>query len=375
MAIAVRQLDHFDHGEWNRRVENTPEGSIHQSTHVEDFHKVTGGGYSPLYLMAEDETGSVLGQLALLGGFFVAPELVARPWLRHLLPWCKGLLRTYTWIQGPLVFDQEQFSQVLLALLAAVDEMAGRDACMVREASLPYYRDYQLGDMAEAALRGRGFSSQRRATFCVDLRQSPDALWRGLKPAARKNLKKLLAADELVVGAIDTDQDLNTYWQMLVETHRRDGRALSYRHLEDFAANFWARPHQQGLLHGFLVRSKEGIPLAGLLFRSYNGWIQELGVAYTDYSIEHKLYGQDLIKWHLIQWGQQRGCHSYDLMGVEPDSVDPKKRGIYQFKEKWGGTLVDYPVFAKTYSPWKAALIHKGTQVARRWRDRARDPR
>jgi lipid II:glycine glycyltransferase (peptidoglycan interpeptide bridge formation enzyme) len=227
--------------------------------------------------------------------------------------------------------------------------------------------------MAQRAFEAAGFARQRRATFCVDLTQTPETLWERLKPAARKNLRKLMAAEELVVSPLETESDLEAYWQMLRETHRRDDRALAYRSLEDLAESFWRRPHALGLLRGILVRTREGAPVAGLLYRYYNGWIQELGVAYTDFSLQQKIYGQDLIKWEIIRQGQLQGARRYDLMGVEVDSPDPKKRGIYQFKEKWGGQLVEFGVYNKTYSSWKAELLRCGTSVARRLRGRARE--
>ncbi|MCC7262532.1 MAG: hypothetical protein IT369_08435, partial [Candidatus Latescibacteria bacterium] len=74
----------FDRAAWNRRVESVPEGTINQSTHVEGFHMVTGGGYRSRYLVAEDEAGEVLGPLVLLNGFFGAQEVVTHPLLKGM---------------------------------------------------------------------------------------------------------------------------------------------------------------------------------------------------------------------------------------------------------------------------------------------------
>ena len=155
---------------------------------------------------------------------------------------------------------------------------------------------------------------------------------------------------------------------MLVETQRRSEHFVSYRTFEEFKADFWDSPHAQGVLKGLLVQTPLGQPIAGLLFRVFNGWIQELGVAYTDYSIEHKIYGQDLIKWHLIQWGQRNGCRIYDLMGVDVGADEKKKQGIYQFKAKWGGRLCQYGVYDKIYAPWRAGVMNMWTRLARRIR-------
>lgn len=371
MAITVTELESFDRAAWNRRVESVPEGTIAQTTHIEGFHLVTGGGSRPRYLVAQDEGGQVVGQLVLLEGFFAAPEVVARPWLRGFIPLCDWALRTYTWMQGPLVFEKGAFAEILTALLGHVDARAARGAYMVRRASLPAYEDGELRERGREVVARFGFAPQAEATFHLDLRKTPEELWKDLKSSARKNLRKLLDDVDLVVAEMDAPEEVRCYWEMLVETQRRHQRFVSYRTLEEFEAKFWAEPHRQGVLRGVVVRTREGQAVAGLLFRGYNRWIQELGVAYTDYSLQHKIYGQDLIKWHIMRWGHARDYRIYDLMGVEVDSADPKKRAIFQFKEKWGGKLVEGHTYTKVYSPWRDAVLHLGMRLSRRRRHSA----
>lgn len=372
--MVVRELNSFDRAAWDQRVVSLPEGTINQSTHVEGFHMVTGGGYRPRYLVAEGEDGEVLGQLVLLTGFFGAQEVVTHPLLRGMAPLCARTFGVSTWMQGPLVFARERFAEVHRALLGHVSLRGGGGVYQIRRVTLPFYADQKLADQAGEVLGGLGFSSQNEATFHVDLRQPQEALWQGLKSSARKNLRKLLEGGGLVSLPLDTPADVAAYWEMLVATQRRSGRFVSYRTLADFEAKFWGQPHREGVLRGLLVRTTEGEPVAGLCFRAFNGWIQELGVAYSEFGIQHKLYGQDLIKWALMCWGHEQGYARYDLMGVEVGSEDPKRRAIYQFKEKWGGELVEYRSFAKVYSPWRAAAISLGVRIGRRIRAGKRRP-
>jgi lipid II:glycine glycyltransferase (peptidoglycan interpeptide bridge formation enzyme) len=46
------------------------------------------------------------------------------------------------------------------------------------------------------------------------------------------------------------------------------------------------------------------------------------------------------MQWHIIEQGHEAGWRRLDFGGAEPDSLDPKMQGIYQFKAKWGGELV-----------------------------------
>ncbi len=335
---------------------------------------VTGGGYRPRYLVAENEGGQVLGQLLMLDGFFAAPDIMANPRLRTLKPLLSRAFGITTWMQGPLVFSKERFAEVHAALLDQANLRAGWGVFQIGRVTLPFYQEVALAQRAGEVLLELGFAPQRETTFQLDLGRTTEDLWQGLKSSARKNLRKLQEGGRLVVAPLEGPADVNCYWEMLVETQRRSRRFISYPTLADFENKFWSRPHQQGVLQGMLVRTREGDPVAGLCFRAYNGWIQELGVAYTEFGVRHKLYGQDLIKWELMGWGHQRGFRVYDLMGVEVDSADPKRRAIYQFKEKWGGQLVEYASYSKVHSPWRAAVVRLGTRIGRRLRDGNRRP-
>ena len=368
MGIRVRMLSTAD-GSWDHRVASVPEGHLYQTSNVEGFHIVTAGGFEPTYLVAEDRAGGVLGQLLILKGFHLAPELYSRPWLKGALGVCRSLFGSFTWTRGPLVFDYARADGVCQVLLDAVEAMARSDAYAIRQATLPHD---PAGEMPRwcrgAVLEERGFVRSDKATFYVDLNRPIEDLWSGLKASARKNLKKMLAAATVEVVEIDTPERAKAYWAMLGETQRRGGRFTSYRNFAAFRGEFWDRPYDQGVLNGLLAQTSRGQPIGGLLFRVFNCWIQELGVAYTDYSITNKLYGQDLLKWALIEWGQRHGCCVFDLMGVDPQAEDDKQRGIYQFKAKWGGRLLNYGTYEKIYAPWKAGVMGASTRLARRER-------
>jgi lipid II:glycine glycyltransferase (peptidoglycan interpeptide bridge formation enzyme) len=79
----------------------------------------------------------------------------------------------------------------------------------------------------------------------------------------------------------------------------------------------------------------------------YNGNVTEMSVVRSDYAVEKNLYPGDAIKWAIIKWGHGQGFRTYDLAGVNPNPETPKEQGIRQFKEKWGGEYVEYPIFTK----------------------------
>ena len=352
--IEIIESKHVDTAAWNQRVTSLTEGTFAQSTYIEDDHLVTGGWFEPLYLLAQED-GQALGQLILLRGLnttgkrFLDNRIIKKIFNR--------LFRSYVWSGGPLILEKNRYAEIQRALLQHVDRKARSESYMIKRASIPYYEWDDLCREGEEIFFRQDFGATGSGTFLIALDKELDELWSNLKSSARKNLKKIKKSGKLTIREIETEKEIEAYWQMLCETHRRSGRTEAYLTMDEFLGDFWELPHRQGILRGFIVFTAEKVPVAGLLCRCFNGWIQELGVAYSNYSIKKKIYGQDLIKWHIIEWGQEQGYQFYDLMGVEINSQDPKKQGIYQFKAKWGGTFYSYNTFSKVYSQWKNALI------------------
>ena len=49
--------------------------------------------------------------------------------------------------------------------------------------------------------------------------------------------------------------------------------------------------------------------------------------------------GNDMMQWHVLKIALGMDCDWLDYGGVNPTSENPKLKGIYQFKAKWGGGL------------------------------------
>ena len=75
---------------------------------------------------------------------------------------------------------------------------------------------------------------------------------------------------------------------------------------------------------------------------SFNGYVNEWGVARTALDTKEKFYAQDLLKWSIIRWGIDNKFRFYDLSGVNPTPTDSKEEGILRYKRKWGGKNIFY---------------------------------
>jgi lipid II:glycine glycyltransferase (peptidoglycan interpeptide bridge formation enzyme) len=77
------------------------------------------------------------------------------------------------------------------------------------------------------------------------------------------------------------------------------------------------------------------------MISTFNGYLNEWGAAQAWEDISEHLYGNDLLRYHIIEWGHQAGYRFYDQSGISTSSSS-KELGIFRFKTKWGGEIVNY---------------------------------
>jgi lipid II:glycine glycyltransferase (peptidoglycan interpeptide bridge formation enzyme) len=156
------------------------------------------------------------------------------------------------------------------------------------------------------------------------------------KHSVRKNIQRSQKRNVEVYEM--QSSDLPYYFEMIKETKQKEGSKVKY---EDFE-NLWNLLSSVGMT-GF-VAYKEKQLVGGILISSFNGLINEWGVARSKFDTEKKLYSQDYIKWKIIEWGIGKGCKYFDLTGVNPNPKSSKEKGILRFKKKFGGKMAEYNV-------------------------------
>jgi len=177
-----------------------------------------------------------------------------------------------------------------------------------------------------------GWKSNNWATLVVNLQQPEDALWRNLKKPAKKAIKSARERG-VSVRRIDSLQDLRKYYDFACECATRYGKKM-YGFID--METMW-RHFRSNAIYETFVAEKDNELLDGLGIWGFGGMISEHGAFQSERGFKEKLYGGDLIKWEVLQWGSRKGYRMYDLAGVSPNPQTGKERGIRQFKEKWGG--------------------------------------
>lgn len=175
----------------------------------------------------------------------------------------------------------------------------------------------------------------RYLTFRVDLTQGETGVWRNLDKKCRNAIRK---AAKSGIKTIAVDEGLvKRYYDLHLNTQKRHG---SPPHCEAFFTNMFNALNAKGLAQ-MVLAVYDGRAIGGVIVFCLNGkmywWGNVLDRKYASLNPTNSLL------WHVIQWGMRNNFKIFELGRTRPEA-----KGIYRFKEGWGGQRVllkDY-VFA-----------------------------
>ena len=317
----------IDEGHWNARLTENPMGTIYQTTYYAEFTRKIHNRV-PVYVEAVSDEGQA--QLLLL----ISPPFKSIFRWRKLPDKLRELLTTFKsrigWNYGPVVSgDDGLYSSILNA---ALDVKRSKIDAIIMDAT-----PHPLDDR-KTCFSTLGFSAKTVGTFIINLKQDPKGLWANLdKKSVRKNVERAIERG-VQVEVTDSHDGLLEYYAALAEARKRSGLLVPPF---ESVSELWRCLGKDHYLKCFLARWN-GKVVAALLISTFNGYMNEWGAATSPITIENKLYAAELVKWEVIKWGNENNMRFYDLTGVELNAVDEKSKGIFRFKEKWGGELTEY---------------------------------
>ena len=339
--ISVERLSGTAPPEWDARLCGRTDGSWRQSTHYGEYKRQF-YNEEPVYLVARCGDRIVAQLLA----FFTHPygwSLYRRD-ASFLAPLCQTLAPWFYCLEGPVVFADEFYAEAHRALYGwLVEEAMGR-GCIGGSAIPSYYAESYPAQRASLreVMAEQGFDRHDKATLVVDLAPEPDELFANLKKEARNKVRRAEKQAIEIVELRDDPESLERLYRAMDETARRNGVApVSMRMLRQSS---WTHCYDRDLSRGFASLAS-GQLLSTQMAVAFNGILSLGGVSYTDYSRANKLYGNDLVQWHIIRWGRENGYRLVDFSGIAPRAASEKLQAIHAFKAKWGGQRVEYDHF------------------------------
>jgi CelD/BcsL family acetyltransferase involved in cellulose biosynthesis len=171
--------------------------------------------------------------------------------------------------------------------------------------------------------KDRGFTCDKSAKWHgIDLTRTEDELWVGLQGNARQNIR-FAKRSGVTVRIGRAVEDVLTFHRMHALLRKKKYRLLAQ------PRSFFENLHRvflQDHCSAVLLAELDGIPLAGILLLSWQNAIYYKFNA----SLDQRCRPNDLLVWHAILFGRQKGATLLDF-GLS----DPEQPGLVRFKQKF----------------------------------------
>lgn len=297
--------------DWNKNLINSPMGNVYNTVEYSDYGKDI-LNWQPSFLSIISNTGKLVSQIVL---FKIPTSLKKKIFSR-----VTNIIR---WRYGPIIFLQEH-DLVLKTFL---------DYILTSEKNF----NGTLHPFFNGTLDNFKLKKVKWSTFIIDLQNAKDSIIKKFDKKSVLNNIKRAQERGVEVHAIN-DNSISEYTKILNE-YRLSTNHTTYSDKEVY--ELWKLLKPIGF-KGFIA-SKDGINIGGITFSTFNGYLNEWGIARSEKDTKEKLYAQDLLKWKIIEWGIQNNQKYYDFSGSNPTPVTKKEEGIFRYKKKWGGE--QYPLW------------------------------
>jgi len=265
-----------------------------------------------------------------------------------------GLLRRFTTraiAYGSVLCAPGPGQQALNILLQAYKQETRR-AALFTELRNPS----DLGDL-QPLLKDQGFIYQDHLNYLIDLGRSAEAVLQGMGARTRKKIRHALRQGKVAIEEASRPEHAAICYELLQKTYATAHVPLADRSLFEAAFEIL---YPRGMVKFLLARVGDRYA-AGSVELTYKdviyGWYGGMDRAFSDH------VPNELLLWHIFQWGAEHGYRVYDFGGAgRPD----EKYGVRDFKAKFGGELVCYGRNTFVHSPGLSIISKWGYQIFRK---------
>ncbi|HUN21886.1 MAG TPA: peptidoglycan bridge formation glycyltransferase FemA/FemB family protein [Anaerolineales bacterium] len=209
--------------------------------------------------------------------------------------------------------------------------------------------------LAQYGLQSNTRTIQPRQTITLDISGTSEQILAAMKQKTRYNIR--LSQKKEITTRIGTDKDLPAFFNLMVQTGKRDAFALHNTDYYQRAYEIFQPLGQADLL----LAEFAGKPLAAIMAFALGSRAYYLYGASSDE--ERNRMPTYAVQWAAVEWGQRHGCATYDLYGIpdEPEAVleaefENRQDGlwqVYRFKRGFGGQIQrTVGAFDLVLNPW-----------------------
>jgi serine/alanine adding enzyme len=335
MMQIVRELDE---GLWRDFVDNHPQGNIFHSPELYQVFQST-KMHNPELWAATGQAGNVLA-------LFLPVQIS----MANHLP---RSLTTRAVAYGSVLADCSPAGDAALAfLLDAYNRSVDRSVLFTELRNIS-----DLGEK-QGLLRESHFLYEDHLNYLIPLDRPPDEVFQNIGKRTRNHLRRELRKGVVTIEEISRKDQLPLSYNLLRQTYINAKVPLSDPSLFEAAFNIL---HPQGNIK-FLLAKMEGEYVATAIHLLYKhtiyGWYGGLN---RDYNYS---YANELLTWHILNWGAQNGFRLFDFGGAgKPNQI----YGVRDFKAKFGGTLVNFGRNICTHQPLRFKISQVGYQLLQKF--------
>lgn len=341
---------------WNGALKDAGNDStIYQSTFWADYAREVIGDH-PIYLSSTDKKGNINGLLLAIQSCYCRYPALTERSMRGIMfgklyeialgPVFDRILPYVLWQNGPVVLqksllDNHSLEEIYSDLIESILNIAeARKVYAIKFARPSYFTD------CAELMSSSGFEKRRMGTILVDVEPSIESLWRSIDRSARRNISKI--EQDVTVAEVTKLVELRDFYDLYVQsTKRLNTKTYPFSHFE----SLWNFFSPLGKMVAFTAFIKDK-PIGASISLTHNDMIHEYAYADSDYTRSNRIYVIDTLKWHIMKWAHDRNFRYFDLSGIEfykIDAGDEKACNIFRFKSKWGGEVVEFHDYKRTF--------------------------
>jgi serine/alanine adding enzyme len=207
-------------------------------------------------------------------------------------------------------------------------------------------------------LNNNGFVYEDNLNFLIDLNRAPEEILQSIGRRTRKHIRRTLKKGEVVIEEVVRREQVALFYELLKKTYAAAQVPLADQSL--FRAAFDVL-HPQGMVKFLLAKVGDNYAAGSveLIYKdTIYGWYNGMDRAYSKYN------PNELLLWHIFQWGAENGYKVYDFGGAGKPN---EEYGVRDFKSKFGGDLVCYGRNTCVRSPRMLWFCNQGYHLLRRW--------
>lgn len=305
-------FDHknIDRKQWSDFVAYHPNGTIFQTPEYYEIHLGI-KGFKPYIIAIVDDSESIVGiMVAIISSVY------------------DGMLSYFTSrgviAGGPLVKDNDAEITFLLLQAYLNDKR-------IKVIYSQFRNLFELGNMKQAFDKAEA-RYEEHLNILIDLTQSEEELWKGVKSRKRNNIRQAQRKG-LTVARLTAIEEVEKAYSILTEVYKRAKLPLADQAL---FLNAFRQMHTNGMLRIYgTFHEKE---LAGTMYiLAYNGrfydWYAGSFRQYYHYN------PNDILPWEIFKIAKTEAVSLFDFGGAGKPGVP---YGVRDYKIQFGGELVNF---------------------------------